>query len=204
MKNFFEGGRIMTLYECRINKIFDLLKYYNAKRIIDFGCGDGKLVRYLNQSNAFKELACVEISKKQITKLIKNFGGNNKIKIFDQSFFEYNELFKKYDATILSEVIEHLTNSEIDTLLNLILNTYCPQILIITTPNKSFNINLPTLHNGLRHSSHLFEFTIEDVEGFLEQIQGKFPLYTAYRGYCDKNQSTHFIIIEKRKNDEQS
>lgn len=189
----------LNLYEYRFEAILNVLKPYKLKKIIDFGCGDGKLIQYLYKNGIFETLACVEISKKRIKKLVNIFSENNIVTIFEQSFLEYNESFKGYDGAILSEVIEHLTEKEIHTILNLILNSYSPKLLIITTPNKTFNENLKILHNGLRHSSHIFELSVDDAEKFVQHLKIKYPQYNILRRYCDPQKATHLIIIEKKE-----
>ena len=182
-----------------MEKIFTVLKNSSVKRIIDYGCGNGKLVQLLLEKNIFDCFACVENSKKRINKLIKTFSGNTIVNIYEQSFFDYNSSFKEYDGAILSEVIEHLTEDQIESLLELILNRYKPHVLIITTPNRSYNEKLDTLCNGFRHSSHLFEFSSEEANAFVSELQIHYPQYNVFREYCDPEEASHIIIIEKRK-----
>ena len=188
----------MTLYEHRINKILSVLNTFKAKKIIDFGCGNGKLVQHLSESGKFECFACVEISKKRVAKLKRMFSSNNTISVFEQSFFEYNSHFCKYDCAILSEVIEHLNEKELSILFDLILNQYSPKLLIITTPNRTYNEKLLILHNGLRHASHIFELSVDDLKIFLQKLKDQYPRYAFFEDFCDPDQATHLIVIEKR------
>ena len=142
--------RDMTMYMQRIIAIFSILSRFNAERIADFGCGDGKLVDYLQDNKYFQQIICVDISTKKINKINQKHLTNNNIVCVNQSFFEYNKLFKNLDAIILSEVIEHLNMEDVFFLLDLILSYYKPKLLIITTPNRSYNKQFEILYNGIK------------------------------------------------------
>lgn len=188
----------MTLYNYRNNTILSLLKSKGIKSVADFGCGDGKLLNILLEDSSFNYIAGIEISDKRIRKIQNKFVSIRKMQhIFHQSFFEYIPSFEQIDAIILSEVIEHLTNDQLMNLFDLILNQYIPRILIITTPNRSYNINFKVLYNGFRHASHLFELSDEDVAMFSNHISCLYPKYCVSCNYCDPNEATHLIVLER-------
>lgn len=188
----------MTLYNYRNNAILSLLKSKGIKSVVDFGCGDGKLLKFLLENCNFDYIAGIEISDKRIRKIQNKFASSRKIQhIFHQSFFEYIPSFEQIDAIILSEIIEHLTNDDLTILFDLILNRYIPRILIITTPNRSYNVNFKILYNGLRHSSHLFELSDEDVAIFSNRMRCLYPRYCVSYNYCDPHEATHLIVLER-------
>lgn len=188
----------MTLYNYRNNTILSLLKSKGIKSVVDFGCGDGKLLNILLEDGSFDYIAGIEISDKRIRKIKNKFVSSRKMQhIFHQSFFEYIPSFEQIDAIILSEVIEHLTYDELTILFDLILNRYFPRIVIITTPNRSYNINFKILYNGYRHASHLFELSDEDVAIFSNCISCLYPKYCVSCNYCDPDKATHLIILER-------
>jgi 2-polyprenyl-3-methyl-5-hydroxy-6-metoxy-1,4-benzoquinol methylase len=182
----------------RIIAISSILEEFRAKRIADFGCGDGKLVNYLCKNSSYKQIFCVDLSSKKIAKIYKKYFESNVVTCINQSFFDYNKVFNNLDAIILSEVIEHFDMEKVFVLLNLILSNYKPKILIITTPNRSYNKELKTLNNGLRHSSHVFELTEEELTDFIFRINQIYIDYYISSGFFNDCKASHIIVLEKR------
>lgn len=191
------GGKALTLYQERIFAIVRLLIKNNIDSVLDCGCGDGKLLKELANSNHFKMLAGVDCSLKRVLKAKKNNKGNNVI-FFNQSFFETIPEFKKYDAIVASEIIEHFSSDELEAFFRISLCDLLVKLLIITTPNKSYNYHYDILYDGLRHSSHKFEMDEEDILKFTKFMKEKFPQYNIVCGFCDSNHASHLIIFERR------
>ena len=67
------------------------------------------------------------------------------------------------DAAVLIEVIEHLDPGPLAALAPALLGALRPRVLVVSTPNRSYNavmaaMGLPLLHNGLRNCDHRFEW----------------------------------------------
>ncbi len=116
---------------------------YQNKNILDFGCGDGRLI-YELKKNTQNKLYGYEISKKALL-FFKAFNGN--IELFEN----YDELNKKenyFDFIILSEVIEHIPDSEIKLNIELIHRILKSNgVLIVTAPHE----NVPVHKKHYRH-----------------------------------------------------
>ena len=116
---------------------------FENKNILDFGFGDGRLI-YELKNNSKNKLYGYEISKKALL-FFKAF--NEKITLFEN----YDELNKKenyFDFIILSEVIEHIPDSEIKLNVELIHKILKSNgELIVTAPHK----NLPIHKKHYRH-----------------------------------------------------
>src|SRR4029078_5287882 len=54
--------RTLNLNEQRLNSVIAVLKSTNAKRVLDLGCGEGKLLRVLLEDRAFEEIVGVDVS----------------------------------------------------------------------------------------------------------------------------------------------
>ena len=123
-----------------LKKIFS---NYENKNILDFGCGDGRLICEL-KAESKNNLFGYEISSKA-SMFFKAF--NEKVKLFEN----YNELKKKenfFDFIILSEVIEHIPDSEVNLNIDLIHDILKKDgIIIVTAPHK----NIPVHKKHYRH-----------------------------------------------------
>lgn len=63
------------------------------------------------------------------------------------------------DALILTEVIEHLEPRGRAALVHIIVDTLRPWHVLVTTPNRSYNVHIPNLcANGWRHHDHRIEY----------------------------------------------
>lgn len=187
----------MTLYEQRNIAICCELEKRSIKKVLDMGCGDGKLVYYLSKKDVFKKVCGMDCSSGRIKKAQTRCNGVHNASFLLQSFFEYNISFTEYDAIILSEVIEHFTESDLKLLFDLIFSNYNPDLVIITTPNRSYNKNYAVLCNGFRHSSHIFELTEEDVVLFSRFLRQRYTNYNYIVGFCDTDHASHIIICER-------
>lgn len=190
----------MTLYNERNNAILQILLLYNIDSVLDCGCGNGRLLKTLSESNRFRRLAGIDNSIKQITKAKKNNVSNN-VSFFCKSFFDLNSDFNFYDAIIASEVIEHFSKNELHEFIHIMFHVLSPKIVIITTPNKDYNHNYEKLYNGLRHSSHQFEFNELEVKEFANDVEKTYPDYSASCNFCDENGSSHLIVFERCKDE---
>lgn len=186
----------MTLYAERNEAIYRTLLNNSIESVLDCGCGNGKLLNQLAKSKKFNKLAGLDISKKRIEKA-KSINANYNITFFCASIFELKKEWEEYEAIVASELIEHFSNEENKKFFHNILDVLCPKILIITTPNRSYNHNYDTLYNGLRHSSHQFELDENEVVRTAQQIEDSFCDYRVKYDFCDKNHASHLIIIKQ-------
>ena len=190
----------MALYNERNNAIINVLRKNKIKSVLDLGCGDGKLLKQLYLNEEFELLGGVDISQRRINKLRSYFENNKKVQLFEQSFFIINESYFNYEGFVLSEVIEHLPLKKTYELIDFILEYYVPNIIIITTPNRSYNTNYQVLHSGLRHISHIFELSDNDARTFTEKISKKHSFYIITHGYSDPSHASHMFRLKKRSN----
>lgn len=123
-----EGILSPFLQKKRFVAIQKFLKKIKYQRILDYGCGDGKLIKFLKKNVKYTGL---DINRELII--------NNKKRYPKANFL--NKLGnKKFDVIVLSAVIEHAPDP-LKLLRSLKKNLNNKQsIIIITTPNKYFDI----------------------------------------------------------------
>lgn len=194
---------IMALYEFRNEAVCRVLCDSSISTVVDFGCGDGKLLQRLTQEDQFCRIGGVDKSSKRLRRAEKRCIHDKRIILYNQSFFDDNTQFSNYEAIVATEVIEHLDSQELINFFNICLHRYMPKMLILTTPNRTYNCNLSVLNNGLRHSAHRFEFSDEELVLFIEKMRIQFNQYHIERAYCDSSNATHLItMIRKERQNE--
>lgn len=132
----------ILLHEYLIQKI----KNYENFEILDFGCGDGKLINELKKYNKNNYYG-YEISKKAIS-FFKAF--NSDIPVIEN--LDELQLKKNFfDIIIFSEVIEHIHDDDVKNVIDTL--TFCLKkngLIIVTAPHE----NLPVTKKHFRHYNY--------------------------------------------------
>ena len=80
-----------------------------------------------------------------------------------------------FDAAALVEVIEHLDQPRLVALERVLFEFARPRHIVITTPNREYNVLFPTLPAGkLRHGDHRFEWTRAEFADWAESTSARF------------------------------
>ena len=157
-----------TLHDERIDWAVETLARLGPASIIDLGCGEGRLLRRLAERSEFTELAgadasawSLEMAKHRLRKARKKrVGPDRDVELFQTALTFRDERLEGYEAATLIEVIEHIEPNRLDTLEEVVLGRIRPAILLVTTPNREYNVLYPGLEEGgLRHRDHRFEWT---------------------------------------------
>lgn len=159
--------RPMTLHTQRLNQVAGRLSELGARSVLDLGCGEGKLLRRLLADRTMERIAGMDVSHRSLeiasTRLRLDRmpeRQRKRIQIFQGSLLYRDQRLAGFDAAALVEVIEHLDPSRLTALERVVFEFARPQHVLITTPNREYNVLFPTLPAGkLRHGDHRFEWT---------------------------------------------
>ena len=87
--------------------ILNIIKGQSFKKVLDFGAGEGSILKFLNESSLFEELFALELSDSGITKIKKRqLKKLKEVKKFDGYITEYSD--NEFDLVYCSHVIEHV------------------------------------------------------------------------------------------------
>jgi 3' terminal RNA ribose 2'-O-methyltransferase Hen1 len=75
-----------------------------------------------------------------------------------------------FDAAALVEVIEHLDKERLKALEKTVFEYAKPGKVVVTTPNKEWNITFTEDDSAMRHSDHRFEWTRAEFSSWCEKI----------------------------------
>lgn len=180
----------LTLNQQRLQSVAEILRNHQVTRVIDFGCGEGTLLKYLLKNQSIEQItgvdvaySALEIAKDRLKLDNLPFHHQDKIKLIPGSLIYRDPRFCGYDAATLIEVIEHLDLNRLEALERVLFEFSQPRLVIITTPNVEYNINFPTLTNGkLRHSDHRFEWTRQEFHNWANQIASQYKYQVKFKG----------------------
>ncbi len=160
----------VRLNELRYEKIVEMVRGLPMKKsVVDFGSGEGKLAFQLGFIDGVQEILAVEPSETATLKAMRRFEKVREKDGFVEpttmwgSLFYYDERLKNKDVIILCEVIEHIDEERLPKVMDLLLDDYKPQVLIITTPNREYNV-VYDMQDAKRHNDHRFEWTRNEFE----------------------------------------
>ncbi|MBD1873803.1 3' terminal RNA ribose 2'-O-methyltransferase Hen1 [Nodosilinea sp. FACHB-131] len=180
----------ISLNQQRLAAVVATLKASGAKRVVDLGCGEGKLLRSLLKDPSFEHIAGVDVSHRALERaqerLERSFLSpmqRSRLNLFQGSLTYRDERLSGFDAATVVEVIEHLDPDRLASLERVLFEFARPQAVIITTPNVEYNSRFAGLPAGtLRHSDHRFEWTRAEFQGWATQVAERFEYRVQFHG----------------------
>ncbi len=174
--------RTLNLNEQRLNSVVAALKSANAKRVLDLGCGEGKLLRALLEDRSFEQIVGVDVSHRalqianerlRLERLPDRL--RDRIQLLHGSLTYRDKRLADFDAATVVEVIEHLDQSRLAAFERVLFEFAKPAVVVLTTPNVEYNVKFETLPAGqFRHKDHRFEWTRAEFVAWCESIAERF------------------------------
>ena len=166
------------LHDIRLKLVADKLKMSGAASVIDLGCGDGKLLRLLLKEKQFTRIAGVDVSYSELAKCKDRLHWGEmpekqreRLSLFQSSLTYRDKRFSGFDAAAVVEVIEHLELNRLPALEKSLFMYAKPQTIVLTTPNREYNVRYENLSAGkVRHSDHRFEWTRKEFETWAARV----------------------------------
>ena len=172
----------ILLNDQRIDAVITALKEHGAKRVLDLGCGEGRLLKALLKDRSFEEIVGLDVSYRTLEIASDRLNLERlpdklkeRLKLIHGSLTYRDKRLEGYDAAAVIEVIEHLEPARLKAFERVLFEFSKPRIVIITTPNFEYNIKFQTLSAGkLRHRDHRFEWTREEFKNWAKCIKDKY------------------------------
>jgi len=157
----------LNLNEQRLNSVVAALRSVNAKRVLDLGCGEGKLLRVLLDDRSFEEIVGVDVSHRALRIAHERLRverlparQRERIKLMQGSLMYRDQRLAGFDAAAVVEVIEHLDQPRLAAFERVLFEFAKPSAVVLTTPNVEYNPRFESLPAGMfRHKDHRFEWT---------------------------------------------
>jgi 3' terminal RNA ribose 2'-O-methyltransferase Hen1 len=170
------------LNEQRLGSVLAALKGSGAKRVLDLGCGEGRLLRDLLKEKSFEEIVGVDVSYRALEIAQDRLRldrlapmQRNRIKLLHGSLTYRDNRLAGYDAAAVVEVIEHLDRARLAAFERVLFEFARPDTIVLTTPNAEYNVKWETLPAGtFRHKDHRFEWTRTEFQGWANPLAERF------------------------------
>jgi 3' terminal RNA ribose 2'-O-methyltransferase Hen1 len=178
-----------SLNQQRLETVQAVLKELGVKRVVDLGCGEGKLLRLLLKDPAFEQVTgmdvsyrCLERARERLERDYSLATHQSKLQLFQGSLTYRDDRLQGFEGATLIEVIEHMDLDRLAALERVLFEFAAPPVVIITTPNVEFNVLFPSLPGGqLRHGDHRFEWTRAEFQSWSERVAERFGYKVEFR-----------------------
>lgn len=172
----------ISLNEQRMGAVVAALRSVGAKRVLDLGCGEGKLIGALLRDKEFVEIVGVDVSYRTLEKAQDRLHlekmapmQRERIKLLHGSLIYRDKRLEGYDAAAVIEVIEHMDLARLTAFERVLFEFAKPGTVVLTTPNSEYNVKWESLPAGkMRHRDHRFEWTREEFQNWANGIGGRF------------------------------
>ncbi len=174
--------RKTSLHDQRLGAVLAVLKQSGAKRILDLGCGEGRLLALLLKDRQFTDILGMDVSYQVLEKAQDSLHFDRmpgmqleRIKLIQGSLIYRDARLSNYEAAAVVEVIEHLDPPRLAAFERSLFEFAHPGTVVVTTPNREYNPKFETLPAGeFRHKDHRFEWTRAEFEAWSASVCERF------------------------------
>ena len=170
----------MRLHDLRLEAVTTVLREHGAARVLDLGCGEGRLLQQLLHVGQFREIVGMDVSARSLEIAAQRLKlaslrerQRERIRLLHGALTYRDARLAGYDAAAAVEVIEHLDPERLAAFERVLFEFARPATAVVTTPNREYNVNFPGLAEGaLRHPDHRFEWTRAEFAAWAARVAG--------------------------------
>lgn len=168
----------VSLNEQRLGAVLGVLREVGAKRILDVGCGEGRLMGLLLKEKAVTHVAGMDVSTRALEIAAERLHldrmtpkQRERVSLFQGSLTYRDDRLSGFDAACAIEVVEHIDASRLGALERVLFEIARPSVVVLTTPNADYNCRFETLPAGaLRHRDHRFEWSRTEFQTWAKAV----------------------------------
>ncbi|HEY8599473.1 MAG TPA: 3' terminal RNA ribose 2'-O-methyltransferase Hen1 [Thermomicrobiales bacterium] len=173
-----EAERRISLNEQRIGAVVAAIKGSGARRVLDLGCGEGRLLVALLKNTEATEIVGVDVAHGALARARERLRLDRlpprqaaRITLLQGALTYRDERLVGFDAAAVVEVIEHLDPPRLAAFERVLFDHARPTTVALTTPNADYNVRWPSLRAGrFRHRDHRFEWSRAEFGSWAERV----------------------------------
>ncbi|MEX2570257.1 MAG: methyltransferase domain-containing protein [Gemmatimonadota bacterium] len=161
-----DGGhdRSTPLHEERLDAVATVLISSGASSVIDLGCGPGALLQRLLVERRFSHLLGVDTSAAALMVAERRLDAispaeERRWSLEHASFMEPARQWRRFEAAAMVETVEHVPPGDLSRLERSVFALTRPELVVITTPNRDYNVHFGLRDDEFRHPDHRFEWS---------------------------------------------
>jgi 3' terminal RNA ribose 2'-O-methyltransferase Hen1 len=172
----------LSLNDQRLGSVLAAVRASGARRVLDLGCGEGKLIRELLNEKQFEEIVGLDVSIRSLEVAQRRLKLERlptqqatRVKLIHGSLMYRDKRLTGFDAAAVVEVVEHLDPPRLSAFERVLFEFARPRTVVLTTPNREYNVTWETLGAGrFRHPDHRFEWTRPEFQDWARGIASRF------------------------------
>lgn len=178
--------RNISLHDQRLGTVLAALKQSGAQKVLDLGCGEGRLLQLLLKERQFQQICGMDVSYRALEMAQEKLRldrlppmQRERIQLLHGSLIYRDKRLEGFEAASVVEVIEHLDPPRLAAFARVLFEFAHPATVIVTTPNIEYNPKFETIPAGqFRHKDHRFEWTRSEFQTWAQSVCERFG-YTA-------------------------
>jgi len=184
----------MTLHQQRLQAVMDAVRTVGARSLADLGCGEGRLLALALADRSLTRIFGMDVSSAALARARRRLrwetlpeGQRRRIEIALGSLLYRDQRLAGFDAAALVEVIEHLDPPRLRAMEQVVFAHARPQRVIITTPNREYNVHWAKAgaEERLRHGDHRFEWTRAECQAWAERVASAYGYLATWQELGD-------------------
>jgi 3' terminal RNA ribose 2'-O-methyltransferase Hen1 len=181
--------RPLKLNDLRTEALLAVLVDVGALRVVDLGCGEGRLLERLLADGRYTSILGMDVSMRVLERAAVRLRIDqmaprmkDRIALVQGSLTYRDRRLEGWDAAVASEVIEHLDPDRLDAFARTIFGHARPGAVILTTPNAEYNALFPSLPAGkFRHPDHRFEWSRAELTDWASSVCAAYGYSVTFR-----------------------
>ena len=168
----------IALADARLAAVTRVLKESGASRVLDLGCGEGRLIEQLLADQQFQEVVGVDVSVRALAVAARRLKlsrmpqrQRRRVNLLQGAMTYRDRRIEGFDAVAVVEALEHLDPERLGAFERALFAFAKPETVIVTTPNREYNARYPGIApSGLRHADHRFEWTRSEFAAWANAV----------------------------------
>ena len=169
----------VSLHQQRHGAVLAALRSCGAHRVLDLGCGEGRLLETLARDTTFEEIVAVDVSFSSLERAERRLRRlpprlRDRVTLLHGALTYRDRRLANFDAAAVVEVIEHLDPPRLAAFEQVLFTHARPRTVLITTPNAEYNVKFESLPAGkFRHRDHRFEWTRAEFQEWANTVASR-------------------------------
>ncbi|MCX4027305.1 3' terminal RNA ribose 2'-O-methyltransferase Hen1 [Endozoicomonas sp. SM1973] len=185
----------LSLNKQRIDQVLTTLVSLPVKKVLDIGCGDGKLLKQLFNSKQFTQATGLDVSSQALAIAENRLKLDRlpehqqaRVNLLHGSLLCRDARIKDFDAICCIEVVEHVDEDRLPALEKVLFDYAKAPYIIVTTPNSEYNQRFGLEPGQVRHPDHRFEWSRQQFTEWTRLIADKYHYNVTVSGLGEVDQ----------------